>query len=186
MKILRFERMDEAIPWAKERLGIASPTGDVVCIGQWDNEGKINAVTLYSSLTKTNLDIHIVAEGNSRFLSRAYFNASFELPFMVLQLPRVTGLIRASNTHSQWFANYIGFTYEGRMRKAFEDGEDLILYGFLREEYLNHPWRKNVSERTATRTSSHSTPSRQGLIDPSSRPPRRPEKVERSVDKGPT
>jgi hypothetical protein len=150
MKILRFERMPEAIAWATEKLGIAKPAGEVICISQWDANDNINAVTLYSSLTKTNIDIHIAAQEGSRWLTRAYFNASFELPFLVLDLPRVTGLIRASNAHSQWFVSNLGFKYEGRMRKAFEDGEDLMLYGILKEEYLNHPWRKNVSERRAT------------------------------------
>jgi hypothetical protein len=66
---------------------------------------------------------------------------------MVLEVPRVTGLIRAENLNAQRFVTRLGFQYEGRMRKAFPDGGDLVLYGLLREEYLTHPW----SEHEATR-----------------------------------
>jgi hypothetical protein len=72
----------------------------------------------------------------------------------VLEVPRVTGLIRAENLNAQRFVSRLGFQYEGRMRKAFPDGGDLMLYGLLREEYLKHPWSKNEDIRGAVGTSS--------------------------------
>ena len=150
MKILRFERNDEAVAWAKKVIGIEGMSGDVTTISLVDDMDQFLAVTVFSSYTGTNIDMHIAARPKSRWLSRGFFNASFELPFRVLEVPRVTGLIRAENLNAQRFVSKLGFQYEGRMRKAFSDGQDLVLYGLLREEYLKHPWSKNETTRGTT------------------------------------
>jgi RimJ/RimL family protein N-acetyltransferase len=148
MKILpRFERNDEAAAWAKQIIGINGLTGDVFTVSLVDDEDKFLAVTVFSAYTGINVDMHIAARPKSHWLSRSFFNASFELPFRVLEVPRVTGLIRAENLKAQRFVTRLGFKYEGRMRKAFPDGGDLVLYGLLREEYLNHPWSKDETTR---------------------------------------
>ena len=147
MKILRFERKDEAVAWAKKIIGIEGMTGDVTAVSLVDDNDEFMAVTVFSAYTGINIDMHIAARPKSHWLSRSYFNASFELPFLVLEVPRVTGLIRAENLDAQRFVTRLGFQYEGRMRKAFPDGGDLMLYGLLREEYLKHPWSKNETTR---------------------------------------
>ena len=147
MKILRFERNDEAVAWAKKVIGIDGITGDVTSVSLVDDNDDFLAVTVFSAYTGTNIDMHIAARTKSHWLSRSYFNASFELPFRVLEVPRVTGLIRAENLDAQRFVSRLGFQYEGRMRKAFPDGGDLVLYGLLREEYLKHPWSENETTR---------------------------------------
>lgn len=156
MKILRFERNDEAVAWAKKVIGIDGMTGDVTSVSVVDDNDDFLAVTVFSAYTGTNIDMHIAARPKSQWLSRSYFNASFELPFLVLEVPRVTGLIRAENLDAQRFVSRLGFQYEGRMRKAFPDGGDLVLYGLLREEYLKHPWSEHEITRGAegTRTES--------------------------------
>jgi hypothetical protein len=152
VKILRIERKDEAIAWAKKVIGIDGMTGDVTAISLVDDKDEFLAVTVFSAYTGTNIDMHIAARRKSNWLSRSFFNASFELPFLVLEVPRVTGLIRAENLNAQRFVSRLGFQYEGRMRKAFPDGGDLMLYGLLREEYLKHPWSKHETNRGAVGT----------------------------------
>jgi hypothetical protein len=147
MKILRFERNNEAVAWAKNVIGISGMAADATTVSLVDDNDQFLAVTVFSSYTGNNMDMHIAARPKSRWLSRGFFHASFELPFMVLEVPRVTGLIRAKNLNAQRFGSRLGFQYEGRMRKAFSDGEDLVLYGLLREEYLKHPWSKNETTR---------------------------------------
>ncbi len=150
MKILRFERTDEAVAWAKKVIGIDGMTGDVTTVSLVDDKDQFLAVTVFSAYTGTNIDMHIAARPKSQWLSRSFFNASFELPFLVLEVPRVTGLIRAENLNAQRFVSRLGFQYEGRMRKAFPDGGDLVLYGLLREEYLKHPWSEDETNRGTT------------------------------------
>jgi len=147
VKILRFERVNEAVAWAKEVIGIEGVPGNVTAISLVDNNDEFLAVTVFSSFTATNMDMHIAARPKSRWLSRSFFNASFEFPFRVLEVARVTGLIRAENLNAQRFVSRLGFKYEGCMRKAFPDGGDLVLYGLLREEYLKHPWSGHETTR---------------------------------------
>lgn len=156
MKILRFERSAEAVAWAKRIIGIEGMTGDVTAVSLVDENDQFLAVTVFSAYTGTNIDMHIAARPKSHWLSRSFFNASFELPFLVLEVPRVTGLIRAENLDAQRFVSRLGFQYEGRMRKAFPDGGDLVLYGLLREEYLKHPWSENETTRGAVGTRTES------------------------------
>jgi RimJ/RimL family protein N-acetyltransferase len=156
MKILRFERNNEAVAWAKKVIGLDGVTGDVTTVSLVDDAGKFVAVTVFSAYTGTNIDMHIAARPKSNWVSRSYFRASFELPFMVLEVPRVTGLIRAENLRAQRFVTRLGFQYEGRMRKAFPDGGDLTLYGLLREDYLKHPWSKHETNGEAALSSRES------------------------------
>jgi RimJ/RimL family protein N-acetyltransferase len=142
MKILMFDRVPEATAWAKQRIGLVGASGDVTTVSLVDDNNQFQAVTVYSAYTSQNIDMHIAALPGRNWLSRNYFNASFYLPFRVLQVPRVTGLIKAGNELAPKFVERLGFQYEGRMRKAFEDGSDLLLYGFLLEEYQQHPWSK--------------------------------------------
>jgi RimJ/RimL family protein N-acetyltransferase len=147
MKILRCERTDQAVAWAKQIIGVQGITGDVLAVSLVNEADEFLAVTVFSAYTGTNIDMHIAARPKSHWLSRSYFRAAFELPFTVLEVTRVTGLIRAENLRAQRFVARLGFQYEGRMRKAFPDGGDLVLYGLLREEYLKHPWSKNEITR---------------------------------------
>ena len=151
MKILRAERCQEAVAWAKGIIGIEGLTGEVITVSLVDDQDECLAVTVFSAYTGTNLDMHIAARPKSNWVSRSYFNAAFELPFVVLELPRITGLIRAENLRAQRFVTRLGFQYEGRMRKAFPDGGDLVLYGLLREEYLKHPWSDYETTRGTAR-----------------------------------
>lgn len=147
MKILMFDRTSDAVAWAKQRIGLVGASGDVTAVSLVNDKDEFQAVTVYSAYTSQNIDMHIAALPNRNWLSRSYFNASFYLPFRVLQVPRVTGLIRADNQVAPKFVERLGFQYEGRMRKAFEDGSDLLLYGFLLEEYQQHPWSKYEIDR---------------------------------------
>ena len=140
--ILRNQYVDAAVAWAKEQIGAEGIGQDCAAVSLVDDQGEFMAVCVFSSYIGTNIDMHLAAKPGAHWLSRSYYNAVMALPFDVLQVPRITGLIRGSNLHTQRFAGRMGFQYEGRMRKIFADGEDLVLYGFLREEFERHPWRK--------------------------------------------
>jgi RimJ/RimL family protein N-acetyltransferase len=140
--ILRNERVEDAVAWAKNRIGAEGIGQDCAAVSLVDDQEQFLAVCVFSSYIGTNIDMHLAARPGAHWLSRSYYNAVMALPFDVLQVPRITGLIRGSNLHTQRFAGRMGFQYEGRMRKIFADGEDLVLYGFLREEFERHPWRK--------------------------------------------
>jgi len=140
--IWRNQHVDAAVAWAKEKIGAEGIGQDCAAVSLVDEHEQFLAVCVFSSYIGTNIDMHLAARPGSNWLSRSYYNAVMALPFDVLQVPRITGLIRGSNLNTQHFASRMGFQYEGRMRKIFEDGDDLVLFGFLRDEYQRHPWRK--------------------------------------------
>ena len=144
MKILKAELNERAVDWAKKIIGVDGPAGQLMAVSLVDDDEEFVAVTVFSAYTGFNIDMHIAARPGSPWLSRSYFHAVFELPFVQLRVPRVTGLIRAENFKAQHFVSRLGFIREGRMRKAFPDGGDLMLYGLLREDYLKHPWSSSV------------------------------------------
>lgn len=142
MKILKAELNERAVDWAKKVIGVDGPTGQLMTVSLVDDAGEFVAVTVFSAYTGFNIDMHIAARHGSSWSSRSYFHAVFELPFVLLEVPRVTGLIRGDNFKAQSFASRLGFIREGRMRQAFPDGGDLELYGLLKKEYLGHPWSR--------------------------------------------
>lgn len=141
-RILRNERVSDAVAWTKARIGAEGIGENCAAVSLVDDQGEFLAVCVFSSYLGTNIDMHLAARPGAHWLSRSYFNAVMALPFDVMQVSRITGLIRGSNLHTQRFAGRMGFQYEGCMRKVFADGDNLVLYGFLREEYERHPWRK--------------------------------------------
>ena len=68
------------------------------------------------------------------------FNGLFKMVFDELKAVRSTALIANSNVACQKFVEQIGFVKEGTMRKAYNDDEDMLIYGFLESEYRNHDW----------------------------------------------
>ena len=92
------------------------------------------AVMVYSDLRPgQSCMVHIAGEGN--WLSRTAMGVFLAYPFLDLKVRRVTGLIEKSNKRSRKLAEWLGFKYEGCLRRAGPDGSNVILYGLLPEEY---------------------------------------------------
>jgi RimJ/RimL family protein N-acetyltransferase len=67
-------------------------------------------------------------------VTRAFITFVFAYPFLQLGLPRVNCVISERNTDSLRFTRHFGWSEEGRVREAGDDGEDLIFFGMLRRE----------------------------------------------------
>jgi hypothetical protein len=145
MKFIGFERELEAVAWAKQVIGVESSTGFCRAVSAVDDKGDFVFVVVLSNFTKTNIDMHTAARPGSTWASPkaivTMFRFLFEYVFVTLGVRRVTGLVRASNYAARKFDEHIGFVKEGEMREAFPDGENLIIYGFLKADYEQHEWR---------------------------------------------
>jgi hypothetical protein len=133
-------RQEEAIAWARKRMGLHGPHGRSMAISMINERNQFVAVTVYSGFTEVNIDMHIAAKPGARWATPAYFNASFRFPFVQYQAQRITGLVRSGTPHIGEFLTRLGFVLEGRLRKAFPEGDDLLMYGFLKEDFFNHRW----------------------------------------------
>lgn len=72
--------------------------------------------------------------GERGWLSRHSIKAIFAFPFLALGVARVTALIPAGLKDARDVAERLGFTVEGLLREAEDDGSDLLVYGMLRRE----------------------------------------------------
>lgn len=127
------EHSDELVAWAAERIHF-KPREDVKSFGLVSENG-IHAVTLYDGFSECDCNIHIASDGSGHWLSRAYLNMSFYVPFVQWNLRRVTGLVPAKNKEALRFDLHLGFEQEGVIRQALPD-DDIIILGMLREKYI--------------------------------------------------
>lgn len=147
MKFIGFDREDEAVQWAKSVIGITAPTGFCRALSCVDDIGHFAFVVVLSNFGGNNVDLHTAAvEGAKWATPRAFlaiFNTTFDYAFNTLGARRVTGLVKSDNKAACTFDEHIGFVLEGRMRDAFPDGTDCLIYGLLKSEYEKHPMRRN-------------------------------------------
>ena len=66
--------------------------------------------------------------------SRRTLKALFEYAFVVNDCVRFELKIGRKNKHARDFAERLGFTLEGVLRKAYDGRADLMIYGMLRDE----------------------------------------------------
>jgi hypothetical protein len=131
-------------------------------LGWMNAAGMILAGVVYQNYIRgTDIHMHVAALPGKRWLSRFFLGECFRYPFEQLGCRRVTGLVPASNTAAARFDEHLGFTAEGRLRQIMPDGDDLLIYGMLREEcrFLKvglHYGRKQFS--TADERWRHETP----------------------------
>lgn len=143
MKFIGFEREDEAINWAKTRIGIDGPVGFCRALSSVDSAGNMAFVVVLSNFTPRNIDMHIAAVDGAQWASPReglkLFNEVFHYALDKLGAVRVTGLINGKNQVARNFVEHLGFTLEGIMRQAIVD-DDLCIYGFLKEDFEKHRW----------------------------------------------
>lgn len=143
MRYIGFDREEEAIEWAKQRLGITNEVGLCRAMSAEDKDGKLAFVVILSNFTPRNIDMHTAAVDGAQWASPReiirMFNSIFGYAFQILGAKRVTGLVKSRNQAARQFDEHLGFKLEGVMREAFED-DDLCLYGFLKQDFTSHPW----------------------------------------------
>lgn len=125
--------LPSVVNWASNVIGGAERfPEDSPCIGLLE-DGKLVGAVVYTMYTGTGVMMS-VASSNRRWLNRPFLRAAFSYPFKQLGCRRVSGLVRVDNKDAQRFDEHLGFKREGLLRSADYDGEDLIMYGMLKDE----------------------------------------------------
>tara|TARA_R100001369_G_scaffold9406_1_gene22107 strand:+ start:138 stop:572 length:435 start_codon:yes stop_codon:yes gene_type:complete len=141
MKYIGYKNEEMAEKWARKYLGIKSAPKAFRALSCVDNNDDFVCVILLTNFTKRNIDVNIAANCNWTPKSTIMmFNGLFKMIFDELKAVRATALVADSNLVSQKFCEHLGFAKEGTMRKAYEDNEDMHIYGFLNTEYRKHDW----------------------------------------------
>lgn len=143
MRFIGFEREDEAEQWARRQLQIDAPPTLFRALSSVDAQDEFLCVVVMTNFSARNIDMNIVISHKTALQPRGMvemFNGVFGYAFEKLKVARVTGLLRGKNVESRRITEHFGFKAEGVMRRAFEDNDDLHIYGFLADEYRNHKW----------------------------------------------
>lgn len=103
-------------------------------IGLMDDGGAIVAGVVYDMFRGYDVQMHVAAVSDKRWLNKTFLTEAFRYPFEQLGVKRVTGLVAASNREAQRFDEHLGFKLEGIVRQGMPDGDDLMIYGLLKSE----------------------------------------------------
>jgi hypothetical protein len=145
MRYIGFEREEEAEAWARKKLALPYPPSFFRAIATVDHNNEFVFVVILTNFSDRNVDINIAIEGDKMTpkCTIEIFNEVFHFLFDVLHLVRVTGLTGSENRKAKKIIEHFGFVSEGNMRKAYPNHEDLLVYGFLAEEYHQHRWYRS-------------------------------------------
>lgn len=105
---------------------------DYSAIGMMKDD-KLIAGVIYNHFSLPNICMHVASEGR-HWLNREFLFAVFDYPFNQLGCGRITALVPRKNIIARKFDKHIGFKYEGRLRRSLPDGDDMMIYGMLKEE----------------------------------------------------
>lgn len=132
MKTVIYGQDERVVEWVGQRVDEAN-FGQAVGIGL-EEDGELIAGVVFNLFTGASISMHVAAVPGKRWMTRDYLWRCFAYPFLQLQCNRITGLVRADNLEAQKFDEHLGFKREGLLRRACEDGTDMILYGMLKDE----------------------------------------------------
>ena len=104
------------------------------CIG-FARDNQLVCVVVNYHMT-TNGVFSSFAATTPRWASKENIAAWGNWVFNQLKMDRVTATVKKRNKRSRKFVEGVGFQVEGKLRKAVE-GEDMIIYGLLKEEHEN-------------------------------------------------
>ena len=135
MRILIANRDKLVAEWVAARIPIFEfGSSPYTALGIANEAGVLLAGVVYQNYTKVDIHMHVAALPGRRWMSRHFLGECFRYPFEQLKCRRVTGLVPAKNAVAAKFDEHLGFTWEGRIRRILPDGDDVIVYGMLREE----------------------------------------------------
>jgi len=123
---------ERLVAWLEEKIA-GTLRSDAVAIGR-ETDGALRGVAAFDTFTPTSCLIHLASDGSRRWMTREFITRVFAYPFVQCGFRRVTCIISATNADSLRVTRHFGWVQEGVLRKAGTEGEDIIVFGMLREE----------------------------------------------------
>lgn len=117
------------VDWMKPHIYI--PNGEVMGLGLKASGNFVAAVAYHNWFIH---DVHASIVAMPGSMTKGFMKAIFHYPFNQLGVTRITVCVRQSNKPSIKLARRMGFTVEGIKRKGYQDGENMVELGLLKEE----------------------------------------------------
>lgn len=128
-----YDRTEELVLWAEAHIAGARFRGDAKAIGI-ARDGETVGVFVFDTISTNACFMHVASDGSRRWLDRSALVRVFAYPFLQCGFRRVSAVVSSTNAPSLNLVRKLGAVEEGRMRHGAHDGEDLVLFGLLREE----------------------------------------------------
>ena len=109
--------------WLYKRIPNMSMFVNFVCFALTIND-KIAGVVLWHQFRK-----------DKRCVSKRIVKAILRFPFEVLNMKRVIALVSIKNKKSIKALKQLGFIVEGRLREAYDDGSNALLFAMLKSDF---------------------------------------------------
>ena len=119
--------------WMAEKIGIDGFREDAVTIAI-ARDGELVGAAAFDTFSDRECVIHLASDGSKRWISREFIVHVFAYAFHQCYFRRLTAFVSAKNEPSLKIVRQFGFQEEGRARSAGRDGEDVVMFGLLREE----------------------------------------------------
>lgn len=121
--------------WMWKTIGNSTPFYGYVAIGlRRKSTGEWLVGVLYDRFSSRECQMHIASKIGARWATEENIRRAFTYAFVDLKRERVTGETPVSNTQARKYNEHLGFIQEGVKRAAADNGEDVIVYGMLRDE----------------------------------------------------
>ncbi len=134
-----YDRQEELVEWAQERIDHCQFREDAVAIGH-ERHGTLVGVVVYDTWSPQNAFVHIASDGSRRWFTREFAIRAMAFPFQQAGCSRISCIISAGNKASLAFTRgFGGWVEEGRLREAAPGLQDIILFGMLRRECVYLP-----------------------------------------------
>lgn len=118
--------------WASGLLDNSIPEGSM-SMGVIDDSGKLIGAVVIVERTADNTIISVCGT-TPRWAQRHILEEMFGVLFNDMGKKRLTCMVSVDNERSLKFTRGIGWQQEGVLRKAGSEGEDLVVFGMLKEE----------------------------------------------------
>ena len=133
MRQIVYDQPARLIAWAEQQIPHCRFRPDAKAIGLVCDE-KVRAAAVYDTFTTTSCFMHLASDGSKTWASREFLIRIFAYPFIQLGYGRVSGAVSELNAASMNIVERFGGVLEGIQRRAGPMGEDLLLFGMLRQE----------------------------------------------------
>lgn len=136
MKLI-YDRREELLAWAAEKIGIRAFRDDAQAIGL-ERGGKLVGVAVLDGFSSHDCFMHVASDGSGHWLTAGFLRAVFAYVFIQCGLPRASSPIAESNTKALAFNLHLGFKREGYHPEACSTGA-VITTGLLRKDCIYIP-----------------------------------------------
>ena len=119
--------------WLCERIGY-TPTRDLMCIGQWDNDKEeIIGVVGYDGWSENMVEMHSAGVPGTYWLNKQMLKQAFIYPFKGHGLKVIITRVSTGNPVAVKMNKGLGFKEQCRIRNGADDG-DLIIFTMHHDE----------------------------------------------------